>query len=117
MRLKDFLASHTHTYRAGSGIDIISPIDTFNFNFYAKLFCSLSHTWIFTFIDPLCDHDDDKHVNIWICYCVDDLCMKRILERCLCFLCRSLSLIVDNPLFKIHNFWKNRVDIVLVCKL
>ena len=51
--------SHTHTHRAGSGIDIFSPADTFGYYFYAKLFCSLCHTWIFTFIGPLCDPGDE----------------------------------------------------------
>ena len=44
----------------GSGIDVFSSlVDTFGFNFYAKLFCSRCHTWIFTFMDPLCDHVDE----------------------------------------------------------
>ena len=52
--------THSHTDTDGSGIDIFSsPADTFCFNFYAKLFCSLCHTWIFTFTDPLCDHGDE----------------------------------------------------------
>ena len=57
--------------------------------------------------------DDDKHVNTWICKCVVDLCMKIILDRCLCFLC--LSFFDSRYLrFNIHNFWKNHLDIVLV---
>ena len=44
--------------------------------------------------------DDDKHVNAWICNCVDDLCMKIILDRFLCFLCLALSFIVDTCVLK-----------------
>ena len=53
---------------------------------------SLSHMDIYFYRSSLWSWwwiDDDKHVNTWICKCVVDLCMKIILDRCLCLLCLS----------------------------
>ena len=85
--------SHTHTHtELGQELTLSHLPIHLVFIFMRNCLLSLSHMDIYFYRSSVWSWwwiDDDKHVNTWICKCVVDLCMKIILDRCLCLLCLS----------------------------